>query len=341
MSSLKIKDLGEFGLIDYIRSINKRKDYNVSIPIGDDASLIENIKNGQILVTTDLLVEGIDFKLDYFNPSELAYKTIAVNISDISAMGGLPAWFTISIGFPENTGLDFLEKFFEELISWGEKNNISLVGGDISKAPKITISITLLGTVTDGKVIKRNGAKPGQSVWITGGVGFSFLGLEFLLKNSCKKSIDGVEKDFVNYCVNLHKKPPIRTSIAHKLAVNCLASSMIDISDGIFRDLDHICKMSNTGASIDLRKLPGIEKVTKVADIIKLDRNKVISGGEDFELLFTVDKNNLERLKHIILDYPDHDIKEIGKILDISEGFKYHDMYGKLNQMEPIGFEHF
>ena len=288
MSELTFKDIGEFGLIEFIKSKSIYNDGSVAIPVGDDAALIDKFKDRRILVTTDLLLEGVDLELDYFTPSEIAHKALASNISDLSAMGGIPNWFTLSLGVPESTSVDFLQSFYEKLLIISNENRIALIGGDFSQADKLIVSITLIGSVERGDAIRRNGACPGDSIWLTGGVGFSSLGLFFLRNQVGIEQFNKTDNEFIRYCIQKHKKPPIRTGIGSTLASEYLASSMIDISDGLFKDLSHVCRMSKVGSHLDLRKLPGIEKIREITDYFKLDLNSILSGGEDFELLFTV-----------------------------------------------------
>ncbi|MBU1626451.1 thiamine-phosphate kinase [bacterium] len=340
MSSLRIKNLGEFGFIEMIKSRMEDKDESVLISIGDDAALIKGFDKNQILVTSDLLIEGVDFSLDYFTPSELAYKALACNISDISAMGGKPSWYTISLGIHQDTKVDFLLDFYQSLSVMGRENQISLIGGDLSDSDKLTISITLLGLIGEGKAIKRAGARPGDNIWLSGGVGFSSLGLFFLHEEDSGK-LDGLEGEFVKYCIDRQKRPPIRSTVGCRLARAGIASSMIDISDGLFRDLGNICKMSDVGSLIDIRKLPRIDKIRKATGKLGLDFRKVISLGEDFELLFTVHPSKTAEMALIREEFSALEMVEIGKILNAHEGMKSIFMNSEIVEMENIGFDHF
>jgi thiamine-monophosphate kinase len=339
VSSLSIKDIGEFDFIEMIKSTTS-DDKSVLISIGDDAALIENTKNEQILVTSDLFIEGIDFRFDYFKPSELAYKVLAANISDITAMGGYPRWFTISLGFHHDTNVDFLLDFYKSLGIVSKENQISLIGGDLSDSDKFTISITLLGLIGKGIAIKRNGAKPGDSIWISGGVGFSSLGLFFLIESEKRKFSD-LDDEFILYCIDRHKRPPIRSALGQRLARDHIASSMIDISDGLFRDMKHICDMSGVGSLIDMKKLPKVDILKKTSSQVGLDYKNVMSGGEDFELIFTVPPSKEREISLILKEFESLDITQIGSIVEVNHGLKILDLKDEIIDMDDIGYEHF
>jgi thiamine-monophosphate kinase len=279
---LTLGELGEFGLIGRI-SRKAHLSRSVRIGIGDDAAAIEPGAGLLTLVTTDMLVEGVHFDLEYSDPFTLGRKSLAVNLSDIAAMGGVPRHFLVSMAVPGETPVEFMDAFFEGMISLGDDYGVSLIGGDTCSSPQgLVVSVTVMGEQTPHLVVTRSGARPGDLIWVTGTLGDSALGLALL-----KKGIgDGG-------AVRRHLDPIPRVREGIRLAEGGLASAMIDISDGLLADLGHILELSGVGARISLGLLPLSGDFLARREFVGGDLFSLpLSGGEEYELLFASSPEN-------------------------------------------------
>lgn len=280
---MKLGELGEFGLIDRIAGRSPRGS-GVRIGIGDDAAAIETTEGFVTLITTDMLVEGIHFDPAYSDPVTLGRKSLAVNLSDIAAMGGVPRHCLLSLAIPPDRPVEYLDAFSEGLLAMGREFGVSLIGGDTNSSRSgFIISLTLIGEQSPELVITRKGAGPGDLICVTGTLGDSALGLSLLKAGICDG--DAVRRHLDPY-------PRVREGIM--LAEGKLASAMIDISDGLLADLGHILDRSGVGARIFLESLPASEDFLargKIAggDLLSLQ----LGGGEDYELLFTTPPHKL------------------------------------------------
>jgi thiamine-monophosphate kinase len=283
----------EFQFIKIIKDRTKQtKDSGVVKGIGDDAAIIRPAKDHQLLVTTDLLIEEIDFKRDWITPQLLGHKSLAVSLSDIAAMGARPRWALISIGLPKEIWRSkFKEEFYEGYLNLANKYNVSLIGGDISSTPDhIVIDSFVIGESAKDRSILRSEAKPGDLIFITGSLGGSALGLQLLNQGIQLKRANSRRRTKHNAYQELllrHLQPEPRLSWGQTLSQKRLATSMIDISDGLSSDLMHICEESNTGAYIEAAKIP-IDPNLSALDHTNSNLQLALNGGEDYELLFTV-----------------------------------------------------
>ena len=301
----------EFDFIDKLKN-----GYNFT-KIGDDCAVIPQNKKHDLIITTDLLVEDIDFRRRWMVPEFLGHKALAVSLSDIAAMGGKPKWAMLSMGIPENMWkTDFLDEFYCGWHKLAKKFDVELIGGDISKTPdKIAIDSIVLGEVKRNKAIMRSTAKCGDLIFVTGKLGGAALGLKAL-----ENDYDGFEE-----LKNLQLKPFPRIAAARKLAK--IATSMIDISDGLSSDLAHICHQSNVGAKIFLEKIP------THSDNFSSNTNYIFHGGEDFELLFTINPKNISH-KNLT------DFYHIGEITQPTGNIELID--GEITTLlPPKGYQHF
>ena len=318
---MKIKDIGgEFGLIERIKSKVKLYSKDVVAGIGDDAAVLKYNKKNYILFTTDMLVENTHFSLKYFSPEQIGMKAIEQNVSDIAAMGGMPKYAMVSLALPVHLEATFADRLYSGINKKSKKYKISIVGGNISRSKEIVVDVALIGLVKKKCLIPRSGAKIGDLIFCSGDVGKSSTGLELLKHNQKGGSI------------KKHLEPESRLYLARKLA-KIGVNSMIDVSDGVASEIKHICRESNAGAIIYADKIP-ISKNTK-NDAIKLKKNPIgfaLYGGEDFELIFTANKNKMKQLKK-------HDVKAIGEIVDKKYGVKLVKDSKKYNLKN--GFDHF
>jgi thiamine-monophosphate kinase len=274
---LILKELGEFGLIGRIAARVRRKG-DVKIGIGDDAAAIEPTAGFLSLITTDMLLEGIHFDLSLCDPVTLGRKSLSVNLSDIAAMGGIPRHFLLSLAVPKHFSVEFLDDFIEGVLQRGDQFGVTLIGGDTSSSQTgLVISITVIGEQAPDLIVKRCGARPGDLIYVTGTIGDAALGFALLKA--------GV-RDGAAAARHLDPVPRVREGI--KLAEAGIPTAMIDISDGLLSDLGHILALSGVGARLNLEKLPLSDDYREKQPLFLDDPLLLpLSGGEDYELLFT------------------------------------------------------
>ncbi|MFH2012162.1 MAG: thiamine-phosphate kinase [Pseudomonadota bacterium] len=335
---MKIKEVGEFGLIERVKAKLAVPHQNIIKGIGDDACAIEVQEGSLLLSTSDLLIEDVHFDLRFISAYNLGKKSLAVNISDIAAMGGTPKFFLISLAIPSKTSIEFIDEFADGIKETANCFQTHIVGGDISFSPeKLSINITLLGEALPGNVIYRDNAHVGDQIFVTGTLGDSALGLEILMN---RKELSKVEERFKDLAER-HFSPIPRVAEGRLIAENHIASAMIDISDGLISDLGHICEQSKVGAKIWLEKLPISEAFQKCSrEFTNRPMDLALGGGEDYELLFTVDKNNMDLLNGIKNRFKTK-ITHIGEIVELGEGIKVLDNSGKRYVVEKKGYDHF
>jgi len=284
---VKLRELGEFGLIERIAARASRN-AGVNIGIGDDAAAIEPTAGLVTLITTDMLVEGVHFDLAFSDPVTLGRKALAVNLSDIAAMGGMPRHFLLSLAVPRHISVEFLDRFVGGMLEMGERFGVSLIGGDTSSSQQgVIISVTVIGEQSPDLVVSRRGARPGDLICVTGTLGDSALGLSLLQRGLCEGA-----------AISRHLDPTPRVREGIKLAEARIPSAMIDISDGLLADLGHILDLSGGGARLFLDRLPlsadYLERYSAAReDIYSLP----LSGGEDYELLFTAPPGQIATLQ--------------------------------------------
>ena len=299
-----ISELGKFGLINHISEKTVHTNSSTISGIGDDSAIIDSGKN-LTLVSTDLLLEGIHFNLVYTPLKHLGYKAVIRAISDIFAMNGTPGQVLIALGISSRFSVEEIEDIYEGIHLACEKYKVDLVGGDTtSSLTGLTIGVTAVGSVSKEKLVKRDSARPNDLICVTGDFGASFMGLQLLERE--KKLFD---KDKVTqpdlagyeYIIGRQLKPEFPVNILAELRdAEILATSMIDVTDGLASDLLHICKLSNTGCRIFYSKIPIDYETSKLAEEFNIDPIvPALNGGEDFELLFTVPLDLFEKIKLI------------------------------------------
>ena len=300
--------------------------------IGDDAAvwLMEGAREF-LLVTTDMLVEEVDFRLDWTTARELGRKSIAVNLSDLCAMGAKPHFFTISLGMPANVTNRWIREFYDGLTACGSEHGAVLVGGDLSGADKITISITAFGESENRKILYRSGGRPGDLLHVTGTLGKSAAGLK-LLQQGMLRSRSGPRRE----ALNTHRTPEPRCAVGQWLAQSGNVRCMMDISDGLSADLPRMCAASGCDAEIFSEKIPVFaESSLWGCDPLDL----ALSGGEDYELLFAVPRAKKRFLEKLPPDFPP--VTHIGSLLE-GNGKVWITGEGTTRQPLPVmGFDHF
>jgi thiamine-monophosphate kinase len=297
----EIASLGEFGLIEHLTKNNETKNASTIVSIGDDAAVLDHFGK-QTVVTTDMLVEGIHFDLMYTPLKHLGYKSVIVNLSDVYAMNATPTQITLSIAFSNRFSVEALDEFYEGVYAACEKYGVDLIGGDTASSQKgLIISITAIGEVAPDKYVKRSTANKGDLICVSGFLGGAFLGLTILEREKKIYAETGSQPDLEgqNYIVGRLLKPEARKDIIEFLAEQQVTpTSMIDISDGLSSEILHICKQSNLGCVLYEEKIPVYEDARQFAYKLELDPTAcALSGGEDYELLFTVSQNDYEKIK--------------------------------------------
>lgn len=300
----EISTLGEFGLIKLLTENIVIKNPETKYGVGDDAAVLE-MGNQQVLVTTDLLMEGVHFDLVYTPLKHLGYKAAIVNFSDIYAMNGTPKQITVSLAVSKRFCIEDLEEFYDGLKLACQVHHVDIVGGDTtSSVTGLAISITCIGTVSKGKAVYRNGAKETDIICVSGDLGAAYMGLQLLERE--KAVFEGeknINPDFTGkeYLLERQLKPEARKDIIEALNQKGIQpTSMMDISDGLSSELMHICTQSNTGCRIYEERLPIDYQTAVMAEELNMNVSTcALNGGEDYELLFTVPLTDHEKVTAI------------------------------------------
>lgn len=286
---MKLSRLGEFGLIEAIRSATP-KGRGVRLGIGDDAAWVEH-PGGSSLITADLLIEGVHFDLRWTTMFDLGHKSLAVNLSDIAAMGGVPAYLILSLGIPTHFDSKKIAEFYSGIHSLAATSGVALIGGDTNRSEKFLISACVLGHAPY-RPIPRSGARVGDDIYVTGELGDAALALTYL---KSKKSVKRPE--LLARLMARHHRPTPRLAVGKLLARHRLASAMIDVSDGLMQDLGHICQASYVGAVVSFQDVPVSSAYSALAGITGL--RLALTGGEDYELLFCARPRHRARVEQL------------------------------------------
>ena len=300
----EIGAIGEFGLIDKINQRVVLQHASTLKGIGDDAAVLDGGSDHKKLISTDMLLEGVHFDLSYIPLTHLGYKAVTVNVSDIAAMNGIPKQMTISLGLSNRMSVEAVEALYEGIHAAAKDYQIDIVGGDTTSSRSgLVISITLIGESAPDNIVYRNGAKEGDILCLSGDIGGAYMGLQILEREKEVFKVDPnmqPQLDKYSYIVGRQLRPKARMDVIHELRdLGILPTSMIDISDGLASEIFHLCKQSQKGACIYEDKLP-IEKQTfETAAEFSMDPNTAaLNGGEDYELLFTIDQKDFEKMKN-------------------------------------------
>jgi len=301
VESPTIGELGEFALIDRIRKLLPPVSWSVKQGIGDDAAVICQSGGEALLVTTDMLVEGVHFDCSFISAADLGGKALAVNLSDIAAMGGIPTCCFLGLGLPPSLPLAWFTDFIAGMLDTAGHHGVQLLGGDTVASAQITIAITMHGRAAETEIVYRKGAKPGDRIYVSGTLGDSALGLHLLQQG---KRPDMDRKPAESFLINRHRRPQPRIQLAHRLAGIHLVSSMLDVSDGLLGDLDHLLAAGGRlGAEIILDQLPLSPAYRQLQSLDLLDGYlPALTGGEDYELLFTVSPEREDELAGITME---------------------------------------
>ena len=332
---MRLSELGEFGLINLIRSSSARYENSgrtswqeILVGIGDDAAAWQSDNRIQ-LATTDTLVQDVHFDLDVINWEELGWKALAVNLSDIAAMGGIPKYALLSLALPSEVEVEDISKFINSMMHLAKEFEVAIVGGNVAASPKVVITLTIIGSSKGKNLLKRSTASFGEQIAVTGYLGSSAAGLE-MLKG---KAISNPK--ISNFLRRAHFKPMPKVKEGQILIEQGVRTA-IDISDGLVADLDHICESSKVNAKINIKQVPIHPAV--IANFPN-HQELALCGGEDYELLFTADKATIGRVKQA-LDCP---VTVIGAITKekLPTRVTVVDSKGNIIPYNKGGWEHF
>jgi thiamine-monophosphate kinase len=324
---MKVSELGEFGLIDLLAEmVGGGQDEHLLIGIGDDAAAWKGDASIQ-LATVDSFIQDVHYPPGIASWQELGWKAMAANLSDIAAMGGVPRYALVSLALPEDTEVDDVAALYSGMIDLGQQYGVAIIGGDISRAPIVAITITILGSSQKKQILTRSAAEPGEVVAVTGPLGAAAAGLEMLSKGL---QLD-LEADTRLRNAFLHPSPRIAEG---QLLLEQGVKTAIDISDGLISDLSQICKASQVGARVEIDRVP-VEPTVK-AKFGEKSLELALSGGEDYELLFTAKAEVIDRVKRAA-SCP---ITAIGEIV-AGKGVTLVDRQGNPIELGKAGWEHF
>ncbi len=334
----EISELGEFGLIKHLSEFIEIKNKSSITGVGDDAAVIE-YKNKQIVVTTDMLVEGVHFDLTYTPLKHLGYKAVVINLSDVYAMNANPMQITVSIAFSNRFSLEAIEDLYSGIFLACKKYGVDLVGGDTtSSLSGLMISITAIGEADKKDIVLRSTAKANDLICVTGDLGGAYVGLQLLEREKTVFEADpNMQPDLAghDYILERQLKPEARKDIIAMLKeLKVKPTSMIDISDGLSSELLHLCHASETGGSLYEEKLPIDHSTYSVAREFNFDPSTcALNGGEDYELLFTIDLKDHNKVKN------DPNITIIGHITSKEEGCNLITKDGKQHPLTAQGWD--
>lgn len=330
---------------DFINSIRKRvvsSTQSLVTGIGDDAAVFRSSSGKETVVSVDLLVEDIDFRRTTTPPYLLGHKALAVSLSDLAAMGSRPLWSLVSIAVPEDVWqTDFVDRMYDGWLELANRYGVQLIGGDTSRVhERIIIDSIAIGECAAGLAVKRAGASPGDHIFVTGSLGAAAAGLRLIERGAhlAEQNFGDEDSQKLDHVLLRQLRPEPRVGWGIVLGEERLATAMIDLSDGLSSDLNHLCEESNVGALIDASLLPIDERVVDLCGRRALDPLQLaLHGGEDFELLFTVKPENVTRLPRRVDGV---EIKRIGEVTAANDGVKISEG-PRTWDLKPGGWKHF
>ncbi len=349
-SSSALSKLGEFGLISRIAGRVTGHE-SVITGIGDDAAVTALSAGMQLLTSTDMLLEDVHFRRAWHDPYRLGRKSLAVSVSDIAAMGGIPRWALLSLAIPPDLPLDFIDDFMRGFLAMAAENQVFLIGGDTcSSRAGLTVSVTIMGEQCPGRIVRRSGALPDDDVWVTGTLGDAALGLKLAEAAGCYRPTGDTApacssptphgSEGSDVLLSRLLDPTPRVAVGRALAEAGLVNAMVDVSDGVLADFGHIAEQSGVGGCICISDLPlSADFRRKSAALPAIPYQLALSGGEDYELCFTADRANREKIVGCV--------KKCGiaatriGIVSSSSGVTATYPDGTLYSTEADGFNHF
>ena len=335
---MRVSQLGEFGLIARIAEVVGQASDDVVVGIGDDAAVVRTRDNKYLIATCDIQVEGVHFLREKITPHQLGRKAVAINVSDIASMGGLPKQLWVSLVLPQDTAVEYVDALYEGMMEETGRCGANIVGGNIARSPSgLVVDTFLLGEVEPEYLLLRSGAKVGDLVLVTGHVGDSAAGLALVLNPEAN-----CERKHADRVLQAHLTPVPRLEEGRVIAESGIATAMIDVSDGTLADLGHICERSGVGAKVWADRLPLSDAARAVAEAVgKAPLEWALSGGEDYELLFTAPPDKAEELAALVHRETGTPVTAIGEIVPAEEGIKVVREIGEVLSLERGGWDHF
>jgi thiamine-monophosphate kinase len=337
MKQTPLSELGEFGLITRLTEKIQIKNTSTIVGVGDDAAVL-SFPDHKIVVTTDLLTEGIHFNLMYVPLKHLGYKAVVVNLSDVYAMNAIPRQITVSIAISSKFSLEAVEELYSGIHLACEKYGVDLIGGDTtSSLTGLTISVTAIGEASEDELVYRSGAKIGDLVCVSGDLGGAYMGLQLLERENEVFKVNPHQKpqfEGYDYILERQLKPEARADLKELMkTLNIQPTSMIDISDGLSSEVLHLCKASKVGCNIYEEKIPLDSQTKEFAEELSINPLvAALNGGEDYELLFTVPLASFDVIKK------EFDITVIGHITAESEGANLITTGGSVIPLQAQGW---
>lgn len=333
----EISSLGEFGFVERLTKDIKPVNKETVKGIGDDAAILQFSDDEEVLITTDLFMEGVHFDLTYFPLVHLGYKVVVANISDIYAMNGTPKQITVSLGISRKFCIEDIEELYSGIRLACERYGIDIVGGDTtSSLTGLAISITATGTAPKGTAVRRSTAKETDLICVTGNLGAAYMGLQLLEREKIATAGKDIQPDFAGkeYILERQLKPEARKEVIEKLrSENIKPTAMMDISDGLASELMHICKQSGVGCRIYEERIPIDYQTAVMAEELNLNViTCALGGGEDYELLFTVPIADHEKVAAM------KDVRVIGHIVSDTMGLALITRDGVEMQLRAQGW---
>lgn len=312
--------------------------------IGDDAAILRPPSGNLVLLTTDLLAEGVHFDLSTATFEDIGYKAAVANLSDIAAMGGVPRYLLVSLAIPVGHTQNDIRRLYQGMMSACRPYHVELIGGDTSASRQgLFINLTLTGSAKPGRALTRSGAKVGDLLYVTGTLGDSLAGLQLLtgVRGKPVRAGNGLSKEARRYLVERHLRPTPRLAFGQLLAKHRLATSAIDLSDGLSGDLVHICKQSRVGAELDMLTLPLSPACLDYAEARRKNPFELaLAGGEDYELLVTVSPRNRTRVEQLTRSSGCR-LSRIGRIQSQQQGLTVVEPDGSTHKLALTSYRHF
>jgi thiamine-monophosphate kinase len=336
---MTISELGEFGVIERIARFLPGQAADVVVGVGDDVAVLRTSAEQVLLATCDIQVENVHFLLSASTPYQLGRKTIAINVSDIAAMGGQPIWALVSLALPPDTDVVLVDELYRGMLDQLQAAGAAIVGGNLSKIDgPMVIDLFLLGQCAANRFVCRSGARSGDALLVTGTLGDSRAGLELLQRPDLS-----VAKEAREQLLAAHLTPQPRLAEGQFLARSGLVHAMLDVSDGALSDLRHICEASNVGAEVFLADLPISVACREVARALQRDTSDwALAGGEDYQLMFTVAFHDVERIRQELEKQTGTCARVIGRMLPAEQGILLQHPNGSRRRPEgAVGWDHF
>ncbi|MGB0389326.1 MAG: thiamine-phosphate kinase [Ardenticatenaceae bacterium] len=352
---MRISEMGEFSLIEQITQIVGTKRPDILVGIGDDVAVLADYGEELLLATIDSQVEGGHFVRDWITPRQLGRRLLAINLSDIAAMGGRPQYALISLALPADTEVAWVEELYRGLREEADRFGVAVIGGNMATSPAgMVLDLCLLGRVTRSQLLLRSGARPGDKVLVTGQLGNSAAGLKLLLADEPTRaqlnaSLTTSEREML---LNAHFTPTPRVAEAQSIAHSGLASAMLDISDGLSSDIGHICDASQVGVRLWANQLPISSAAQRVAEATNGSKSAAsasttaalrlaLAGGEDYELCFTAPAQAANTLKAALTQKTRTPTTIVGQILPPEQGRWLVLQDGRQVPLDAAGWQHF